>query len=295
MQPRLYYTLIGVVAILIWGFEESLMMSLKNLPQFETLSLIFLFSFISSALYTLQKRRIAYLVTHPPYIWVSYLLRFGFYELALLIAARSIPSEQADSIDSLGPVFAVIGGFIFLKDKNFLKNAIAVLFSFYGVLILMGGTPSYQISHQTFGYISALMGALFLGQYIVASRRYGKESIEVIACVYGLFYVFCWLASMVFEKWVWPSSTQWLMLLGLGVFINFVSDAFWDFAMKKGHGKFLNIFSYFGSVISISILIFFGFSHPSERLFEAALFITLGSLISILNFSWIVSLVRPKN
>jgi drug/metabolite transporter (DMT)-like permease len=83
------------------------------------------------------------------------------------------------------------------------------------------------------------------------------------------------------EPTVWPQApSQWLAVLGLGLFPVGLAFYVWDVGVKRGDIQVLGAASYAAPLLSTLLLIVAGFGSPTAEIAVAALLITGGALLA---------------
>ena len=72
----------------------------------------------------------------------------------------------------------------------------------------------------------------------------------------------------------------------MGITTHCIAYLCWDYGIKKGNFKLLNILSYSNPIISTLLLIVFGLAHLSAILFVSVLLLFLAGLIGGIRFSY---------
>ncbi|MDA4634322.1 EamA family transporter, partial [Escherichia coli] len=89
------------------------------------------------------------------------------------------------------------------------------------------------------------------------------------------------ISHLALEQTVWPESlTQWLAVLGLGLFPVGAAFYAWDFGVKRGNIQVLGASSYAAPLLSTLVLIAAGAAEPTVRVLLACLLITLGAVLA---------------
>ena len=123
------------------------------------------------------------------------------------------------------------------------------------------------------------MSAILLSFYIIISRKYIKSTPELfgIYCFVGT--IFSISMHLVFEDTVVPSITQGVVLVVMGVTTHSLAYYGWDYAIKMGHFKLLQILPYGNPVLSVLALIIFGFAELTEEVVIATLMVFSAGVI----------------
>ncbi len=89
------------------------------------------------------------------------------------------------------------------------------------------------------------------------------------------------ISHLALEQTVWPETTsQWVAVVGLGLFPVGLAFYTWDYGVKKGDIQLLGAASYAAPLLSTGALILGGFAEPSWRIAGAGLLITVGAVIA---------------
>ena len=103
-------TLIGAVAVLMWGTLAALTVSLKEVPAFQLLAMTFGIAFASGSLWLLVTGgpgRFA-LLKQPARFWLLAITGLFAYHALYFIALRLAPAAEANLINYLWPVLIVV-------------------------------------------------------------------------------------------------------------------------------------------------------------------------------------------
>lgn len=284
-HSKRFATIIGYCGLLLWTMAASLTAFVKSIPTFQLLSTTFGISFLGTVIYLTATGR-WYKLKQPIGLWILGILGLLGTNIFYVYAFKRAPAEQADLIIYLWPILVVLFSGLLPKESFTAKHIVAAILGFIGAYFLITkgeGLAGFELKY-TMGYLWALISALSWSCYTLVSRYYGKTPIEAIGIYYGFCMVFCLILHTQFETTVAPSTPQWLALLFMGATVYGLAYFFWDFGIGRGHFKLLSILSYGNPILSIGLLIVFGFAKPSIWLFVAALLVTLAGIVATL--SW---------
>ncbi len=142
----------------------------------------------------------------------------GFISLFCTIyAVTHLPLADAITLFYTNPVFSLLLGIFFLKERPEAKAMLCIVISMTGVLLIT--RPSFLFSGtslDTFGTCVALTAALFSAAAYVTMHAIGKTENPVTTIAY--LYLVSAPAAFLFSlpNWVWPSAQDMLFLLGIG-------------------------------------------------------------------------------
>ncbi|MEJ2001019.1 MAG: DMT family transporter, partial [Maritimibacter sp.] len=138
---------------------------------------------------------------------------FGWGGVTLMFAAvQLVPLSDATAITFLNPVFAMFLAILVLGEKVGPWRWGAAVLAFVGALVLIRPGPG------TFepGALVALLAAAVMGTEITFLKILsGREPPMQILLLYNALGLVIATVAALFV-WQWPSSTQWLILAGIG-------------------------------------------------------------------------------
>ncbi len=146
-------------------------------------------------------------------------LGYFLYSMFYYRGIRLLPAQTATILNYLWPIFTVFLAIPMLHESMNIRKIIALFISFFGVCIIVGMRIE-DISLLGCGY--CLLGALCYGTFNVLNKRIGKNQYWNMTIYMATGTILAFLCHM-YEGIVWPTSTQWLGLLWIGVFADGVA------------------------------------------------------------------------
>ncbi|MAM12477.1 MAG: EamA family transporter, partial [Rhizobiaceae bacterium] len=117
--------------------------------------------------------------------------------------------------------------------------------------------------------------------YSLVSRSFSKVSTDVVTgfCLAtSALSLFC---HLLLETTVWPqTASEWLAVIGLGLFPVGIAFYAWDYGVKKGNIQVLGAASYAAPLLSTIVLLVARFGEPGWRVIVACLLITGGAVLA---------------
>ena len=235
-QRRVYFYAIS--AVVIWSTTAALVKSLLSMiPTYEAL---FLSSFIASLfLIVMQLMRDGGRVFRA-YDIRGYLAMVGLGFLGLFLYSglyyyglAQLTSQEACILNFLWPMMVVLFAALLLGERITVRTAAALLLSFSGVVALTLGGEGHAEGNGLLGAAACILAALCYGLFCVLNKRRNMDQTVMMVMAWGTT-AFCSLpVTLLMEKWVALSWTQWLGLLWLGVFIDAVGYLWWAMALQE--------------------------------------------------------------
>jgi drug/metabolite transporter (DMT)-like permease len=279
-------TLIGLVAVLLWGTLAPLTVLGSGIPPFQLVAMSFILGGLVGAFYLLARpgarsgvRRITPLAA---LLGVGGLLGFHFfYFLSLSLA----PPLEANLVNYLWPLLIVLFSALLPDRTEGLKahHLIGALIAFAGAVLAI--TKGEQLpnlrSSALAGYGIALLSALTWSAYSVLSRLFASVPSSAVALYCAATAIAGTAAHFGLEPTTWPlNGRQWVAIIGLGLGPVGLAFYVWDFGCKHGDLRVLGTSAYFAPLLSTVLLVAFGLADGSPVLWLAAFAITGGALLA---------------
>lgn len=274
-------TLIGFVAVLLWGVLALLTVGSAPTPPFLLNAICFAIGGTLGLIWTAASGELGQLRRVPAHVYVMGTLGLFGYHALYFSALRLAPAAEASLIAYLWPLLIVLFSGLLPGEQLKTGHILGAIVGFAGAaLIVSGGGTGFEAGALP-GYALALACALTWSSYSVLSRKFGTVPTASVA-------VFCVASAalslplhLMTEQTVWPSGALgWLstIMLGLGP----VGLAFyvWDIGVKRGDIQMLGTASYAAPLLSTVVLIVAGIAAPSWSLAIAAALITGGALLA---------------
>ena len=279
--PSLKATIIGQAALVIWAMSASGAVALSVLPAFEILSGIFISGFIASSIMNTIRNNWQSAFSRPKYLLIAGIFGIVGNDIFYILSFKYAPAVQVDLIVCLWPMLVLILASLMLDEKVKFNHMFACLLAFYGVYILLTSGENVDVfsSYYLFGYLCAFASAALWSVYIIISRKYAKNTPELFAIYCGVGSAFSITMHLSFEATIMPSFVQGIILIVMGITTHSLAYYGWDFAIKKGHFKLLNILPYGNPVLSVLALVFFGFAELTEAVFFSTLMVFIAGII----------------
>jgi drug/metabolite transporter (DMT)-like permease len=265
-------------AIILWASLASLATLLSDVPPF----LLTGIGLIIGAAVSLPALRSG---IKPWKIPVKTLLigvygLFG-YHFMLFLALQTAPAVEANLVNYLWPLLIVLLSPIFSKSLSLnFRYVLAAISGFAGAVLAITSTGAgFSFASIEVGYFFALAAAVIWATYSLATtkvRSFPTPAIGLFALVSGVLAIG---AHFIFEPAATISTTDWLLLLVLGV--GPLGGAFylWDAALKTGDPRRIGLLAFLTPLLSTVLLILVSGESVSWQLLLATGLIVGGALL----------------
>ena len=226
-EPRQWLTqrtahLSPVPRALLWSATSGLLFCLLNalmrvmaqhLPAMQVQFLRYLFGFLVLLPLILRHGPAAYRTTRP----LGQFLRGALHTVGLVLwfaALSHIPLADTTAIGFTGPLFIMIGAYLFLKEPMHWERWLATGIGFAGVMIVVG--PKLAGSGGWHHLVMLASAPVFAGSFLLTKVLTRTEGAGVIVVWQAITVT---LFSLPAALWVWqaPGPAQWLAFAFCGL------------------------------------------------------------------------------
>ena len=228
------------LAVLLWGSVPAITkLTLKNLNFFQVTTYSLFFSALAMLILVCFQKKI-YLFkkyTKKDYLHMALLGAFGIFGTYILYFGGINYAQAGDAqiLNNMWQIFAIIFAFFFLKERITPKKIIALLLGFAGAYIVItrfsfqGLNPVYAL-----GYALALGSAFTEGLFTILGKKYYYETWTSMIVYFVSSFVLILITTLLFSKLVIPSFMDLLGVAYLGIFGIALPFTFMFRAMKLG-------------------------------------------------------------
>ena len=265
-------------AIFLWASLASLATLLSDIPPF----LLTGIGLIIGAVVSLPSLRSGLKPWRIP-VGTLFLGVYGLfgYHFMLFLALQTAPAVEANLVNYLWPLLIVLLSPIFTKSLSLnFRYVLAAVAGFAGaVLAITSNSSGFSFASIELGYLFALAAAVIWATYSLATTKvpfFPTPAIGLFALVSGVLAIG---AHFIFEPAASISTTDWLLLLVLGV--GPLGGAFylWDAALKIGDPRRIGLLAFLTPLLSTVLLVLVSGDSMSWQLLLATTLIVGGALL----------------
>ena len=278
-------TVVGAVAILMWGSLAALAVSLRSVPPFQLLAMAFGVAFVVGCVWLLISggRTRLRLFVQPASFWLLATTGLFAYHALYFVALRLAPAAEANLINYLWPLLIVVfSGMAPGGDKLRAAQVGGAAMGLAGTALLIAGGGALGLSAASiWGYVAAFGCALVWSAYSVLNRRFAYVPSEAMIGICGAVAVLGAMTHVLFEATtVQPAGGQWLTLAALGVGPLGLAFLAWDYGTKHGELPVLGALAYGAPVLSTLLLVALGLAEPTFQLAAACALVVAGAWVA---------------
>lgn len=274
-------TVIGFSAILMWSLLALMTAASGKVPPFQLAAVTFLIGSLPGLVMLAARPERIVAFRQPWPVWVTGVAGLFGYHFFYFTALRNAPPAEAGLIAYLWPLFIVLGSALLPGERLRLHHVVGAVLGLAGsALIVARNGIEFDVSYMG-GYAMAFLCAFTWSAYSLMSRKFGAVPTDAVTAFCLATSALSLVSHLALEETVWPeTSTQWLAVVGLGLFPVGLAFYTWDFGVKKGDIQLLGAASYAAPLLSTGALVLAGFAEAGWRIAAAGLLITLGAVIA---------------
>jgi drug/metabolite transporter (DMT)-like permease len=270
--------LLALGAIVLWASLATLATLLGDIPPFLLTGIGLIIGSLISI--PLSGFRLSAWKIPPQTLLVGVYGLFG-YHLMLFIALQSAPAVEANLVNYLWPLLIVVLSPLFTKSlKLGLRAVIAAILGFVGaaLAITSSGSTSADAGFEL-GYVFALAAAIIWATYSLTTTKlqaFPTSAIGLFGLVSGLLAI---AAHFVLEEPAVISSSDWVLLVILGLGPLGGAFYFWDAALKIGDPRRIGLLAFLTPLLSTTLLLVVSGRELSVQLLAATALIVGGAML----------------
>ncbi|PLW78038.1 DMT family transporter [Cohaesibacter celericrescens] len=282
MPKRLFATLIGFTAILMWALLALFTAASGTVPPFQLTAMTFLIGGSLGLVSWLFRPGAAKALRQPWQVWALGVIGLFGYHFFYYTALRLAPPVEAGLIAYLWPLLIVVMSALLPGEKLRWYHGAGALLGLVGTFVIVSKGQGISIdTRYANGYFAAIVCAFTWTGYSILSRKFSSVPTDIVVGFCLVTAVLSGVAHMVFETTVWPANWQeWAAVLGLGLMPVGAAFYVWDFGVKHGDIQVLGAASYVAPLLSTAVLIVAGFASFSWMIAMAAVLITAGAALA---------------
>jgi len=279
-------TLIGFSAILMWSLLALLTAASGKMPPFQLSAICFAIGSLPGVAVFIARPQRLKLLKQPIGAWATGVIGLFGYHFLYFTALRNAPPAEAGIIAYLWPLLIVLGSAMLPGERLRAVHVVGALIGFAGAVLIIsgrdGGNAAFGDTQRFIGYAAAFACAFTWSGYSLISRRFGSVPTDAVTGFCLATALLSAISHLALETTVWPQATsEWVAVVGLGLFPVGLAFYAWDFGVKKGNIQILGVASYAAPVLSTLALIAAGFAALNWQIIAACLLVTGGALLAV--------------
>ncbi|MBI4919396.1 DMT family transporter [archaeon] len=245
------------MCIIFWASipiaSKKILVQLNNI-QMLFYSTVFSFAVIGLILLFQKKHKIMKKYSKKDYLIMSFLGFLGTYlYYVLLYGAFALTTAQEGFILAYTwPILVLILAFIILKEQVTFKKILAILISFFGIIILAtkGNIFSLTLTNMS-GDILAISGAFIFALFSIVGKKHNFDQTIGAFIYFASALVFITVTVFVISPPSIPSLNIWMWLFYNGIFVNGITYVWWFQALEKVDTHIISTSLYLTPFISL--------------------------------------------
>lgn len=225
------------LTVSIWSTTATISkLLLLDIPTLETLAisgfLAFLFLFLRNIKTGNLKKLKDFSLKDYGIISALGFIGLFLYSALYYYGLTELSSQKACILNYLWPIMIVVFSSVILKEKITVLKAVAMLSSFFGIIILSAESGLSPSGNSFLGIISCIAAAACYGLFSVFNKKFDYDQNIAMMIIWLVTAVCSAVPGVFIEDWVSVYPMQWLGFLWLGIVINAIAYLLWALALK---------------------------------------------------------------
>lgn len=227
----------ALVTVLIWAtMATTVKVLLSDIPNLQALSISGVFAFLFLLLLNVKTGKIKEMKRYSVKEY-GVMSGLGFIGLFLYSALYyygigQLSSQEACILNYLWPMMLVVFSCLILKERLTVMKGVAMLCSFFGIVILSVGNGGTTNGNATLGMLACIFAAACYGLFSVLNKKADFDQNIAMMAIWFTVAVCALVVGVMTEDWVPIRGLQWLGILWLGVVTDAVAYLLWALALK---------------------------------------------------------------
>ncbi len=204
-----------------------------------------------------------------------------FYYLFYYAGTDLMPASQAFIINYLWPIMSVLFACIILKERLTVKKVLAILISFVGVIVVIGGALKTFDQKTLLGALCCILGAVSYGIFTAFSSKVQYDKTMTMMVSYFVTFFATTIINLCSGALFVPRLDQAAGFLWNGIFTVAIANVVWVMALEKGSTAKISNLAYITPFLS-SVWTWIFLNDPlTKASFIGLVIIMLGILIQL--------------
>ncbi len=174
-----------------------------------------------------------------------------FYYAFYYTGTSLMQASQAFIVNYLWPIMSVIFACIILKEKMTVRKGIALVLSFLGVVIVMGGGNAELNSKNITGTLCCVFGAISYGVFTSLNQKFRYDKRISMMINYFVTFTVTSIINGISGDLFIPELTEAFGFLWNGIFAIAVANTLWMLALESGKTAKISNLAYATPFISL--------------------------------------------
>lgn len=157
-----------------------------------------------------------------------------FYYIFYYSGTDLMPASQAFIINYLWPIMSVLFACIILKEKLTFRKMTAIIVSFVGVAIVIGGDLRVFDKKTLLGAGFCILGAVSYGIFTALNQKMKYNKMMTLMVSYFATFIITTVINAFDNALFMPRIDQMAGFLWNGIFTVALANSFWVMALEKG-------------------------------------------------------------
>lgn len=174
-----------------------------------------------------------------------------FYYVFFYAGTKMMLASQAFIVNYLWPIMSVVMACVILKEKLTLRKSIAIVLSFLGVVIVMGGELLHFEANTAAGALLCILGAVCYGTFTALNQKFHYNKSISLMINYFITFALTSIINAASGSLFTPTLPETLGFAYNGIFTVAIANTLWVTALESGKTAKISNLAYITPFISL--------------------------------------------
>lgn len=174
-----------------------------------------------------------------------------FYYVFFYAGTKRMLASQAFIVNYLWPIMSVILACVILKEKLTPRKVIAIILSFFGVVVVMGNELLNFNQNTAIGAGLCILGAISYGTFTALNQKYHYDKRISLMINYFVTFILTTVINGANGNLYVPTLTETLGFAWNGIFTVAIANTLWVTALESGKTAKISNLAYITPFVSL--------------------------------------------
>lgn len=174
-----------------------------------------------------------------------------FYYVFFYAGTKRMLASQAFIVNYIWPIMSVVMACIILKEKLTPRKIIAIVLSFFGIVIVMGNELLHFNENTGVGALLCVLGAISYGTFTALNQRFAYNKPVSLMINYFVTFALTTVINAASGDLFIPTVSEFFGFAYNGIFTVAIANTLWAIALESGNTAKISNLAYITPFVSL--------------------------------------------